>query len=58
VFLVSAITEKAQATIDATAFTPSCCFSDVRAHFYAGSFLLVQVHQAIRLDQLKTNSDG
>jgi hypothetical protein len=40
VFLVSAITEKAQATIDATAFTPSCCFSHVRAYFYAGSFLL------------------
>jgi hypothetical protein len=39
-FLVSAITEKAQATIDATASTSSCCFSNVKAHLYAGSFLL------------------
>jgi hypothetical protein len=39
-FLVSVITEKALASINATAFTRLCCFSHVRAHLYAGSFLL------------------
>jgi hypothetical protein len=38
-FLVPVITEKAQASINANAFTRLCCFSHVRAHMYTGSFL-------------------
>ncbi len=37
-FLVPAMTEKALATIDATARTSVCCFTSVRGHLDAGTF--------------------
>jgi hypothetical protein len=51
-FLVPAMTEKAQASISAHAETPICCFSGVKYHMYVGKMVIPPFVSPLRKTEL------